>query len=115
MRESGKCAVHVTCDKGICRTMNVSLLAHNRLYKSFKSWNFTINPYDPCIWNEMELLTQITIMFHIDDLIMSNESVTIVTKHVKLLDASCGEKDPLTETRGKTHDCLGTTIDFSLK
>ena len=54
-------------------------------------------------------------MFHIDDLMMSHESSTIVTKHVKLLDATHEVNNPLTVARGKPHEFLGMTIDFSLK
>ena len=54
-------------------------------------------------------------MFHIDDLMMSHESSTIVTKRIKLLDVVHGAKDPLKVTKGQTHECLGITIDFSSK
>ena len=46
---------------------------------------------------------------------MSHEISTIVAKHINLLDEACVANDPLTVTRGKTHENLGMTIDFSLK
>ena len=49
------------------------------------------------------------------DLMKLHENSTIVTKNIKLLDAACGEKDPLTLTRGKTHEHLMMTIDFFIK
>ena len=42
-------------------------------------------------------------------------SPAIVTDHIKLLDGEYGSNDPLTVTRGKIHEFIGMTIDFSLK
>ena len=105
----------MTFDKGVCSTMSSALLAHKKLAKAFNSWVFAMNPYDPCVWNKMKLSKQITIMFHMDNLIMSHESSIIVAKHIDLLGVEFRAKDPLTEIRCKTHECLGMIIDFSLK
>ena len=54
-------------------------------------------------------------MFHTDDLMTPHESSTIFAKHIKLLDEARGATDPLIVTRCKTYECLGKTIDFSVK
>ena len=104
-----------TCDKGVYGTMNADLLAHKKLAKAFKSWGFTTSRHDPCGWNKIETDNQITIMFHIDDLMKSHELGTVEKKCIKFLDEACGSKDHLTVKRDRTHECLGMKIDFSVK
>ena len=41
--------------------------------------------------------------------------LVIVTDHIKLLDGVHRANDPLTVTRGKMHQFIEMTIDFSLK
>ena len=74
-----------------------------------------MNPYEPCAWNKMIQGTQLTVLFHIDDLMISHKLPQVVTEQIKLLDEVYGKHDPLTVTRGKIHEYLGITIDFSLK
>ena len=54
----------------------------------------------------------LTVIFHMDDLthLRSNN----FTDHTKLLDEVHGSQDPLTVTRGKAHEHIVMTIDFSL-
>ena len=58
---------------------------------------------------------QLTIMFHIDDLLISHDSSGIVTEYTKRLDAACGTQDQLADTRGKKHECLSMTMDFDVE
>ena len=57
---------------------------------------------------------QITIMFHIDDLMRSRANSDMVTDRSELLDAACGAKDSLKVTRGKHHEHLCMTVDFTI-
>ena len=54
-------------------------------------------------------------MFHIDDVLMDHLDSMIVTKHVNEMHEKHGANDPLTVVRRKAHECLGVTIDCSLK
>ena len=45
-----------------------------------------MNPYDPCVWNKEEKDEQLTIMFHIDDFLMTHLDIMIVTKYIKKMD-----------------------------
>ena len=56
-----------------------------------------------------------TIMFHIDDLLMSHVRAEIVTKYIKMLEEEYGKRDPLTVTRGLVHEYLGMTFDLRKK
>lgn len=74
-----------------------------------------MNPYNPCVWNKEVLGSQLTPLFHIDDVLMTHALANAVTEHVKLLDEGHGRNDPLTVTRGKLHEHLGMTLDFRMK
>ena len=113
--ENGKHVLHVACDKVTHGTLNAALLRHKKLANAFGGWKLIMNPYDPCVWNLLVGNKQLTIMFHIDDLMMSHVDPEIVTEHVKKLDGVHGNKHPLSITRGKMHEYLGITIEFGLK
>ena len=58
---------------------------------------------------------QCTILWHVDDLKISHESTDVVTDMIDLLEMEFGNEAPLTKTRGKVHEYLGMTIDYSEK
>ena len=58
---------------------------------------------------------QFSIMFHIDDLLMSHRKAEIVTLYIKKLEKEYGKRDPLTVTRRLVHEYLGMTFDLRTK
>ena len=74
-----------------------------------------MNTCDPCVWNVKEIEKQLTLLFHVDNLLLARVQPQAITNHVNLLDNLCGEKDLLTVTRGKMNECLGMTLDFCTK
>jgi len=114
-RENGKWVIYAICDHTIYGTLNAALLSYKKLARAFKEWELVMNPYDPCVWNVYVNKKQLTIIFHVDDLMLAHVMPVVVTEHIKLLDGVYGTNDPLTVTRGKVHEFVGMTIDFSLK
>jgi hypothetical protein len=114
-KENGKWVIYVICKKAIYGTMNAALLAYKKLAKLFKTWGFLMNPYDACVWNKMVNGKQFTIVFHIDDLLLSHLNPNIVTLYIRKLHKEYGSLENLTVTRGKVHEYLGMTIDFRVK
>ena len=53
-----------------------------------------------------------TIMFHIDNLLMTHKLPHIVTLFIKKLEQEYATHAPLTVTRGLVHDYLGMTFDL---
>ena len=111
-RENGKWVIYVSCDKAIYGTMNAALLAYKKLVKLFLEWGFVMNPYDLCVWNKMVGGKQMSIMFHIDDLLMSHKHPHIVTLFINKLEQQYATREPLTVTRGLIHEYLGVTFDL---
>ena len=74
---------------------------------------FEINPYDWCVANKMINGKQCTILWHVGDLKISHVDPEVVTSVIKQLENEFAKNAPLTITRGKVHDYLGMTLDFS--
>ena len=55
---------------------------------------------------------QMSIMFHIDDLLLSFIDPHIVTLYIKKLEVAYTKRDPLTVTRGPVNKYLGMTFDL---
>ncbi len=91
--------------------MKSALLFYKKLVSELKKLGFEINPYDPCMVNKMVNGTQMTIRWHVDNLMMSHVSCDKIMKKVQEIKNIYGEN--LTENVGKVHDYLGMTIDFS--
>ena len=114
-QELDKWVIYVICTKAIYGTMNAALLAYKKLARLFYSWGMIMNPYDPCVWNKLVRLKQLTVMFHIDDLLTSHKRPEVVTEYIKRLTLEYGKNDDLTVTRGKIHEYLGQTVNWTIK
>ena len=69
--ENGKWVIYVRCDKANYGMVNAALLAYKKLAKPFTEWGCVMNPYYPCVWDKMIDGKRMSIMFHIDDLLLS--------------------------------------------
>jgi hypothetical protein len=112
---NGKKVLYLLLQKALYGTLQAALLFYNKLVTVLKGWGFEINPYDPCVANKMINGKQCTILWHVDDLKISHVDHTEVTKIIELLSAEFGKEAPLTINRGKTHEYLGMSLDFSEK
>ncbi len=63
----------VKCLNPIYGTMVASLLYYWKFTRSLKNQGYTMNPYDPCVWNKMIEKKQITICFHVNDCKVSHK------------------------------------------
>jgi hypothetical protein len=72
---------------------------------------FEINPYDPCVVNKMVNGSQMTVRWHVDDLMISHTSQDDIMAFVKKIKDIDG--DNLAEKVGTVHDYLGMTFNYS--
>jgi hypothetical protein len=77
------------------------------------SWGFVINPYDQCVANKHFNGSICTVLWHIDDLKISHVDPKVVTSILVQLSLEFGTAAPLTVHRGKLHEYVGMTLDFS--
>ena len=114
-KENGRPVIYVRCKKAIYGTLNAAILAYRKLTKNLYDWGLRMNPYEPCVWNSIEDGNQLTVVFHVDDGLVSHSDPLVVTKFLKKLIKVYGDHKPLTIHRGKKHEYLGMTLDFKTK
>ena len=90
--------------------MRSALLFYGKLVGDLEAYGFEINPYDPCVANMEVGGSQMTIVWHVDDLKVSHSNAFEITKLAGYLDNTypC-----LKVNFGKVHDYLGMNLDFS--
>jgi hypothetical protein len=109
----------VILTKALYGTLQAALLSWQNLSTQLKEWGFEINPYDFCVANKTVNGKQCMIIWHVDDLKISHVDAKVVTTILNLLDNKYGQeivggkRAPLTITRGRVHDYLGMTLDYS--
>jgi hypothetical protein len=113
--ENGKSVLYVELLKALYGTLKAALLFWKLLSSKLVSWGFEINPYDWCVANKIIDGKQCTILWHVDDLKISHVDPDAVTRTIEQIDKEFGKEAPITVTRGKIHDYLGMTLDYSLR
>jgi hypothetical protein len=113
--EKGKRVIYVQLVKALYGTLKAAMLFWKKLTGVLESWGFVVNPYDRCVANKMVNGKQCTIVWHVDDLKISHEDPAVVSGVIDQLSGEFGKEAPLTVNRGKVHDYLGMTLDFSVK
>jgi hypothetical protein len=91
--------------------INSALLFYRKLISELKGMGFEINPYDPCVVNKMINGSQMTVRWHMYDLMISHTSNEAISQFLRVLKDIYG--DNLAENTGKVHDYLGMIFDFS--
>ena len=111
--ERGEPVLYVELLKALYGTIRAARLFWERMSKQLVEWGFTPNPYDSCVMNKMVDGKQLTVAWHVDDFKISHVSSAVLDKFIDDLDNEFGKETPLTKSRGKIHDYLGMTMDFS--
>jgi hypothetical protein len=111
--EGKKKVLYVELRKALYGTLKAALLFWQLLSAQLTVWGFTPNPYDSCVMNKDINGKQCTVLWHVDDLKISHVDPKVVTSIIDMLEAEFGREAPLTKTRGKIHEYLGMTINFS--
>jgi hypothetical protein len=112
--EHGKQVLYVELQKALYGTLQAAILFWENLTAFLtEELGFTVNPYDSCVVNKLINGKQCTIIWHVDDLKLSHVDQNVLEGVVKKLNAKYGQEDPLVVHRGKVHEYLGMTIDYS--
>ena len=113
--ENGKNVLYVEAWKAIYGTLKAALLFYKKLRADLESIGFTINPYDPCVANKMIKNYQFTIVWHVDDLKLSHKYGKEIDKFIVWLKGKYEDPEigKIKVSRGKIHQYLGMTLDFS--
>jgi hypothetical protein len=107
----GSPVLYVKLQKALYGLMRASLLFYQKLRKELEEYGFVVNPYDPCVANKnMGNGEQLTVIWHVDDLMSSCRIDFELTKLSSYLARIYGPK--LTMHTGQRHDYLGIDLEF---
>jgi Reverse transcriptase (RNA-dependent DNA polymerase) len=112
--EKGKRVIYVRLVKALYGTLKAAMLFWKKLTGVLEGWGFVVNRYDRCVANKTVNGKQCTVIWHVDDLKISHEDPDVVSGVIEQLSSEFGKEAPLTINRGKVHDYLGMTLDFSV-
>ena len=103
--------LYVKLQKALYGLMQASLLFYRKLRKELEVYGFVVNPYDPCVANMMmKDGKQLTVVWHVDDLMASCKDAFELTKFSCYLGNIYGMK--LSMHMGRKHDYLGMFMEF---
>jgi Reverse transcriptase (RNA-dependent DNA polymerase) len=112
--ENGKQVLYVELQKALYGTLQASLLFWENLTEFLTTeLGFEVNPYDSCVVNKIINGKQCTILWHVDDLKLSHVEQDVLEDIAAKIDNKYGQQAPIVIHRGKIHDYLGMTIDYS--
>jgi Reverse transcriptase (RNA-dependent DNA polymerase) len=111
---NGKTVLYVRLKKALYGTLKAAYLFWKKLTADLEHWGFKVNPYDRCVANKMINGAQCTVVWHVDDVKISHVDPKVVTTVIQLFSHKYGKEAPLVISRGKVHQYLGMTIDYSV-
>ena len=78
-----------------------ALLFYNKLWKDLKDSGFEVNPYNPCVTNKTMRGSQMTVVWHVDDMKISHKMPEAVTSFMNYIKDRYGKIGEVKMTRGK--------------
>jgi hypothetical protein len=114
--ENGVKTLYLVVLRGLYGMLIAAMLWYKRFRKELEEeQGFEFNPYDPCVANRMVNGKQQTVLFHVDDLKSSHVDPKVNDDFLDWLNSKYGNYGEVKATRGKIHDYLGMTLDYSEK
>ena len=114
--EKGEKVMYMELLKALYSTLHAARLFWQKLSKQLIDvWGFTPNKYDDCVVNKTTKGHQMTVVWHVDDLKVSQVDSKEVDKFVMQMEETFGADAPLSVSRGKIHDYLGMNLDFHVE
>ena len=107
--------LYMELDKALYGTLQAALLFWQKLSAFLiDKHGFERNEYDWCIVNKMIKGKQCTIAWYVVDIKMSHAQQEVFEGLLTSVNKEFGKEAPLTVTRGKVHDYLGMTFDYTI-
>ncbi len=110
--KKGNKILYTKLPKALYGLMRASLLFYQKLRKELELYGFEINPYDPCVANkETDIGKQLTVVWHVDNLMGSCEDNFELTKFSCYLGKIYGPR--LSMHTERKHDYLVVDMEFN--
>ena len=78
---------------------------HKNLRSTLEADGYEVNPYDLCVFNKIYIGKQITVIFHVDDLLAA---CVFKKAQEKLYEVLIKKYEKIKHTRGERHPYLGS-------
>mmetsp|Transcript_26079 Transcript_26079/g.37077 ORF Transcript_26079/g.37077 Transcript_26079/m.37077 type:complete len:204 (-) Transcript_26079:2068-2679(-) len=105
--------LYLRLDKALYGCVQSSLLWYKLFVETLEWMGFKLNPYDTCVANATIDGKQCTIVWYVDDMKISHADAGVVDAIVEKIETLFGKMTVTRGTRGKLHEFLGMTIDYS--
>ncbi|CAJ1959585.1 unnamed protein product [Cylindrotheca closterium] len=113
--KNGHRVIYVVILRAIYGMLQAPLLWYQNLRASLKEYGLVFNVYDLCIANMMVNKKQLTIRFHVDDVLASHMEQRVLKDFFTWINERYGGLKEVTCTWGQVHTYLGMTLDYSKK
>jgi hypothetical protein len=113
--ENGKKVLYVQILMVLYGMLMAALLWYKQFRADLEEIGFVFNPYEPCVANRLVMSKQHTVRFHVDDLKSSHVDRKVNDEFHHWLNQKYGKYGEVKVTRGKVHEYLGMTFDYSKK
>ena len=95
--------------------LEAAMLWYHEFRRKLEGIGFEFNNYDACVANRMIDGTQHTVIYHVDDLLSSHINEKVNDNFLTWIKKTFGKYKPVTSKRGKVHEFLGMSLDFSTR
>ena len=113
--EKEKPVLYVEILRALYGMLELALLWYNKFHKDLEAEGFVFKHYDPCIANKMIDGSQMTIRFHVDDLLSSHKLKKANDDFLEFLNKKYGEHVEIKATREKIYEYLDIKLKFGGK
>ena len=111
--EKGEQDMYMELLKALYGTLHAACLFWQKLSKQLiDMWGFVPNEYDDCMVNKTINGSQMTVLWHMDNLKVSHVDAMEVGKFIQQMEETFGKDTPLSVSHGKTHEYLEMSLDF---
>ena len=100
-------------DKALYGCVESARAWYLKLMADLKELGFEPNPNDPCVLNAMLDGNQVTIAVHVDDLLITSQSLEALRRVEDFLNTKYSGE--INAQHGKVHEYLGMILDFTFK
>ena len=81
--ENGQKILYVQVLRAIYGMLQSALLFYKKIRNDLINNGFEINPYDPCVANKMVKGTQMTVVWHVDDMKVSHARKDVINSFIE--------------------------------
>ena len=81
--ERGQTILYLELQKALYGMLQSALLFYQKLRHDLENVGFVVNPYDPCVANKMVEGSQLTVVWHVDDMKISHQKKKCVDKFIE--------------------------------